>query len=492
MLLNKGCKKRKTIGISATLCYLFFTRGNRSRAMVFQIPPVKFDLDIIKKYDLPTPRYTSYPPATEFRETFTAVNFQDAIAASNHRRTPISLYFHIPFCQSACYFCGCNTVISNNQNIAKPYVEYLTREICTTASLIDPNRRVVQMHWGGGTPNYLNQQQVEQLWNSIGNCFSFDSQAEISLEINPSYVDKNYIFFLKEIGFNRISFGIQDFNLQVQTAVNRIQPEKMLFEVMGWIKEAGFKSVNVDLIYGLPYQNCQTFKQTIKKTIELDPDRIAVFNFAYVPWLKPVQKNIPKDALPPLQEKLEILKMTVEELTQSQYLFIGMDHFAKRDDELAIAQRSSNLKRNFQGYTTWAQAELFGFGATSISMLEEAYAQNHKRLHDYYQAIDTGILPVAKGIKLTRDDLVRRDAIMQIMSHAKLSKQEIENQHHIHFDEYFAPELELLKFLKTDELVTLSKDEIIITDLGRLLVRNIAAVFDVYLKNRQQRFSRAI
>ncbi|MCX7595239.1 MAG: oxygen-independent coproporphyrinogen III oxidase [Fischerella sp.] len=460
--------------------------------MAFQIPGVKFDIDTIKKYDVPTPRYTSYPPATELTETFTEADFRDAIATSNQRKTPLSLYFHIPFCQSACYFCGCNVVISNNKNIVKPYLEYVGREIRNTASLIDAEREVVQMHWGGGTPNYLSLDQVEQLWNNINRHFRIDTQAEVSIEINPRYVDKNYIFFLKEIGFNRISFGIQDFNPQVQAAVNRVQPEEMLFEVIGWIREAGFQSVNVDLIYGLPYQTQQSFYQTIKKTIELDPDRIAVFNFAYVPWLKPVQKNICKDALPQPQEKLEILKMTIEELTNSKYLFVGMDHFAKPDDELAIAQRNYTLKRNFQGYTTWAQAELFGFGATSVSMLEDAYAQNHKRLSDYYQAIDAGQLPIAKGIKLSWDDMIRRDVIMRIMSHTKLNKQDIENKYHICFDEYFSKEIKALKNLEADGLVTLSNHEIGITEIGRLLVRNIAVIFDPHRITRGQKFSRAI
>ncbi|KOP24732.1 coproporphyrinogen III oxidase [Hapalosiphon sp. MRB220] len=460
--------------------------------MVLQIPGVKFDIDIIKKYDIPTPRYTSYPPATQLNTAFTVSEFEDSIASSNQRKTPLSLYFHIPFCQSACYFCGCNVVISNNKNIAQKYLEYLEREIKQTAALIDPDRQVVQMHWGGGTPNYLSLQQVENLWNNITQHFRFDPQAEISLEINPRDVDKEYIFFLKEIGFNRISFGIQDFNPQVQAAINRVQPEKNLFEVMGWIREAGFQSVNVDLIYGLPYQTYQSFRETIQKTIELDPDRIAVFNFAYVPWVKPIQKKIAQEALPAPQEKLEIFKMTIEELTNNKYLFIGMDHFAKPHDELAIAQRNYTLKRNFQGYTTWAQAELFGFGATSVSMLEDAYAQNHKRLRDYYQAIDAGILPIGKGIKLNADDILRRDVIMRLMSHAKLHKQDIEKQYHICFDEYFAPELAALQNLESDGLVNLSKDEIGITEIGRLLVRNIAVNFDAHRLTQEQKFSRAI
>ena len=297
--------------------------------MVFLLPGVRFDLELIQKYDTRAPRYTSYPPATELSQTFTATDFHRAIDASNQGKSPLSLYFHIPFCQSACYFCGCNTVISNNKNIAKPYLEHLVQEIKNTTHLIQPDREVLQVHWGGGTPNYLELAQVEFLWQNIAHNFRIHPQAEVSIEINPRYFDRNYIFFLREIGFNRISFGIQDFNRQVQVAVNRIQPEEMLFDVMSWIKEAKFESVNVDLIYGLPYQTLQTFQETIKKTIALDPDRIVVFNFAYVPWIKPVQKNISEDALPSAAEKLEILKMTIEELTSNQYLFIGMDHFAK-------------------------------------------------------------------------------------------------------------------------------------------------------------------
>ncbi|QLE58008.1 oxygen-independent coproporphyrinogen III oxidase [Nostoc sp. TCL26-01] len=460
--------------------------------MVFVLPGVKFDLDMIKKYDTPAPRYTSYPPATQLTEEFTATDFQKAIALSNQRQSPLSLYFHIPFCQSACYFCGCNTVISNNKNIAKPYLEKLVQEIKHTANLIDTNRRVLQVHWGGGTPNYLDCDQVEFLWKNITQYFNIDSQAEISIEINPRYVDKNYIFFLREIGFNRISFGIQDFNSQVQVAVNRIQSEELLFDVMSWIKAAQFDSVNVDLIYGLPHQTLQTFRETVKKTVALDPDRIVVFNFAYVPWMKPAQKNIPVEALPQPQEKLEILKMTIEELTNSEYLFIGMDHFAKPDDELAIAQRNHTLQRNFQGYTTHAGTELLGFGATSISMLNDAYVQNHKHLQDYYQAISHDILPVSKGIKLTADDILRRDVIMCIMSNFQLSKQEIAEKYYIDFDEYFAEELEALKPLEVDGLVSLSSKYIQVTEIGRLLVRNIAVVFDIYHQNQDKHFSRTI
>ncbi|AFZ55837.1 oxygen-independent coproporphyrinogen III oxidase [Anabaena cylindrica FACHB-243] len=460
--------------------------------MVFLLPGVKFDLDLIQKYDTRAPRYTSYPPATELSDTFTAEDFHAAITASNQRQTPLSLYFHIPFCQSACYFCGCNTVISNNKNIAKPYLQHLAQEIKNTTELIDTSRKVLQIHWGGGTPNYLELHQVEFLWNKINRYFNIDSQAEVSIEINPRYVNRDYIKFLRDIGFNRISFGIQDFNPKVQAAVNRIQPEALLYNVMDWIKDANFASVNVDLIYGLPYQTLHTFRETVQKTIALDPDRIVVFNFAYVPWIKTVQKRIQQESLPPAQEKLDILKMTIEELTNNEYLFIGMDHFAKTNNELAIAQHNGTLKRNFQGYTTHAETELFGFGSTSISMLEDAYAQNHKGLKDYYQSVIAGVIPTSKGIKLTQDDIIRRDVIMSIMSHFQLHKSDIEQKYHINFDGYFSQELEELKPLEADELVNLLADEIQITDIGRLLVRNIAVVFDTHTKTRATKFSRAI
>lgn len=460
--------------------------------MVFVLPSVKFDLEMIKKYDTPTPRYTSYPPATELNSEFSVTDFHSAIAASNIRKSPLSLYFHIPFCESACYFCGCNTVISQNKNIAKPYLEHLAREINNMARLIDEDRKVLQIHWGGGTPNYLNQKQVKFLWKQITDNFNIAPEAEISIEINPRYVDEEYILFLREIGFNRISFGIQDFNPQVQLAVNRLQPEELLFNAMNWIKSAKFHSVNVDLIYGLPYQNLQTFQETVNKTIALDPNRIVVFNFAYIPWMKPAQKNIPQAALPQPQEKLEILKMTIEELTSNRYLFIGMDHFAKYDDELAIAQQNRTLQRNFQGYTTHGGTELFGFGATSISMLHDAYIQNHKKLKDYYQAISADILPVSKGVKLNQDDIIRRDVIMCIMSHFHLRKQDIEEKYQIRFDKYFARELAALEQLQADGLVNISQKYIQITDIGRLLVRNIAVNFDNYHQNKEQRFSRAI
>ena len=457
------------------------------------LPTVQFNAQLLNKYDQPLPRYTSYPPATELKETFESRDYYKALADLNQRSSPLSLYFHIPFCQSACYFCGCNVIVSNNKNIAQTYLDHLIQEVEQTTARIDTRKPVVQMHWGGGTPNYLTIEQVEQLWKTIEKHFQFDSQAEISIEINPRYVDRDYIQALRKIGFNRVSFGIQDFNPQVQEAVNRVQPKELLFNVMDWVRSAEFDSVNVDLIYGLPYQTFETFSETIDNTIALNPDRLAIFNFAYVPWLKPVQKKINVEALPSGEEKLEILQMAISRLTSSEYVYIGMDHFAKPNDELSVAQRNGEMKRNFQGYTTLPDAELLGFGLTSISMLHDAYYQHHKKLKDYYTAIENQEPPIEKGVRLHREDILRREVIMQLMCHFELSKAEVETKFHLDFDTFFATELADLKLLEVDGLVRVHADRIEVTPSGRLLIRNIAAVFDEYLRDRIiANFSRAI
>ncbi len=454
---------------------------------------VQFDTRLLQKYDRPLPRYTSYPTASEFIPEFDQHRFIPAIAASNHRQSPLSLYVHIPFCQTACYFCGCNVIVTQSQNAAQSYLDCLVQEIRQTASLIDTSRPVTQMHWGGGTPNYLNLDQVELLWRTLQHHFQFASNAEISIEINPRYINRDYIFTLREIGFNRISFGIQDFNPKVQSAVNRVQPEELLFDVMNWVQAARFDSVNVDLIYGLPYQTLRSFTETIQKTIALNPDRIAVFSFAYIPWLKPVQKQIAADALPSASEKLDILQMAIETLTQHQYQYIGMDHFAKPDDELAIAQQHGTLKRNFQGYTTLPDAELFGFGLTSISMLHDAYAQHHKQLQTYFRSIKNGELPIERGVQLCQDDQIRRHIIMELMCQFGISKLEVEVRYQLDFDHYFARERQALMPLEADGLVEVTSDRIQVTPAGRLLIRNIASVFDAHLHQKPvSGFSKAI
>lgn len=333
----------------------------------------------------------------------------------------------------------------------------------------------------------MNQPQLEQLFNSLIKNFNIDKKAEVSIEVNPRHIDRNYIFFLKKLGFNRISFGIQDFNSKVQEAINRIQPESMLFNVMGWIREAEFEGANVDLIYGLPFQTLETFKETVKKTIELNPDRIALFNFAYMPWLKPAQKNISETDLPKAAEKLAIFQMTIEKLSHSGYIYIGMDHFARPNDELTIAQQEGKLHRNFQGYTTKPESDLFAFGVTAISMLNDVYIQNYKGLKNYYKALISGKLPMEKGVSLHRDDIIRRAVIMELMCQFKLNKFHLEERYNLpfnlDFDKYFAHELIDLRALETDGLIKLFSDHIEITPPGRLLIRNVASVFDIYLKN---------
>ncbi|MGC9188079.1 MAG: oxygen-independent coproporphyrinogen III oxidase [Sulfurihydrogenibium sp.] len=462
--------------------------------MEFLSQEVKFDIGMIKKYDKPAPRYTSYPPATEFTNEIDKKEYVKKIIQSNERKTPLSLYFHIPFCENACHFCACNVIITKRKDVTKPYLQHIYREMDLYKTLIDTeNRKVVQLHWGGGTPNYLSDEETVELFNEIKNRFIIDEKAEVSIEIDPRHVDKDRVFLLRKIGFNRVSFGIQDFNPKVQEAVNRIQPEDMIFDLMNWLREAQFESINIDLIYGLPYQTLETFSETIDKTIKLNPDRIAVFNFAYVPWLKRLQRMIDEKTLPPPEEKLRILQMTIEKLTKAGYIFIGMDHFAKPNDELAIAQRERTLHRNFQGYTTKAEAELFGFGATSISMLYDGYVQNYKVLRDYYETIDSGNLPIERGVYLNQDDIIRRDVIMRLMCHFRVVKSEIEEKYNINFDTYFDYELKQLEDMEKDGLLTLYPDRIDVTPIGRLLIRNIASTFDVYLRNKKERrFSKAI
>lgn len=467
---------------------------------------VEFNADLIQKYNQPLPRYTSYPPATELTEYFDTQAVDAAFATGNYKQTPLSLYCHIPFCQSACYFCGCNTIVTQNPTVTHPYLDALICNIEQTAELTDSNRVVHQLHWGGGTPNYLTLEQVSRLWQVLHQHFSFATDAEISIEVNPASLSRDYVLGLREIGFNRISFGIQDFNPQVQAAINRLQPEEMLFQVMDWMREAAFDSVNVDLIYGLPYQTLTTFSDTIAKTLSLDPDRIAVFNFAYLPHMLPVQrKHIDPATLPSPSEKLDILHMTIDQLTHHGHQFIGMDHFAKPDDELTLAQQSGQLHRNFQGYTTQPESDLLAFGMTSISMFQNVYTQNHKRLKGFYDAVapfltgqfTTDHLPIEQGVVLSQDDVLRRTVIMELMCQFELSKAAIEEKYHLNFeqdfDTYFARERQDLEALATDGLVRLTPNHIEVTPAGRLLVRNIAAVFDTYLRDRKIRqFSQSV
>ena len=452
-----------------------------------------FDRDLVKKYDRPGPRYTSYPPATEFTEKVTVQDYRKKLIESNSRRTPLSLYFHIPFCESGCYYCGCNIIISHRKGIEVPYLQRVYREMDMLSELIDREREVIQLHWGGGTPNYLDADQIREFMDEIRRRFRFGEDAEVSIEIDPRYATDEQLEAIKEAGFNRISMGLQDLDEKVQRAVNRIQPYSLMVDIMGKLRELGFESINIDLIYGLPYQTVESFRKTVEKVIELSPDRIAVYSFAYVPWVKPIQKHIDPKTLPPPEEKLSILEMVVEEFQNAGYVYIGMDHFAKPEDELAVAQRNGDLWRNFQGYTTKKGVELIGVGATSIGMLYDSYFQNYKTLREYNDAIDSGDLATFRGVILNEDDMIRREVIMDIMCNLGVSFEKIDKMFGIMFEDYFQEELENLKDLEEDGLIEVRDRRIRILPVGRLLIRNVAMVFDAYLKNKKDlKFSRTI
>lgn len=454
------------------------------------------NLDILLKYDRPGPRYTSYPTAPVWNEGFGPEKFKAKIIETNSGKElpPLSLYFHIPFCYSLCFYCGCNSIITKKRGHAGKYISYLKREVENISGRINRERRVVQLHWGGGSPDFLSPLEMETLYGHITGIFTIDSEAETGVELDPRETTFEHLKALKGLGFNRISMGIQDFDPVVQKAVNRIQSEESTRRMVEWCRGLGFNSVNVDLIYGLPYQSASSFKKTVEKIIAINPERIAVFNYAHVPWMKRHQKMIKEENLPRGREKLEILKMVIESFTGAGYVYIGMDHFAKPGDELCIAQREKTLYRNFQGYTTKAGCDLYGFGVTSISMVGNCYTQNQKTLDTYYAAIDAGIIATHKGYELNPDDMIRRHIITRLMCDFELGKKDVEALYRINFDDYFSEEMKRLEPLRDDGLLALHPDRIEITDSGRILVRNIAMVFDAYLNvpGKEMKFSRTI
>ncbi|MFN3976321.1 MAG: oxygen-independent coproporphyrinogen III oxidase [Aquificaceae bacterium] len=452
-----------------------------------------FKEELIRKYDKPGPRYTSYPPATEFHQGVGEKEYKEKLIESNLQGRPLSLYFHIPFCESACWFCGCNVIISHRKDVSRRYLNYVYKEMELLRQYLDTSRRVVQLHWGGGTPNFLTNEEIKELFGKIREVFNIDEDAEISVEIDPRYLSEGQLETLREVGFNRVSMGLQDLDPEVQRAINRLQDYELMKRVMKDLRSLGFKSINIDLIYGLPYQRPEKFKETIEKTIDLDPDRVAVFNFAYVPWLKPLQRKIDPSTLPPPEDKLTILEMSIDIFQKRGYVFIGMDHFAKPEDELARAQRDGTLWRNFQGYTTKKGVDLIGIGATSIGMLYDGYFQNYKTIREYYLALDEGKLPVMRGYVLNQEDMIRREVIMDLMCNFQCSFEKIERMFNIDFEEHFFAELEELKDMERDGLLKIEDRSIKVMPEGRLLIRNIAMVFDQYIKtSKEKRFSRTI
>ena len=454
-----------------------------------------FDEELIRRYNQSGPRYTSYPTAVQFNDRFGVEDYIRQVDISNASKNPLSLYFHIPFCDTVCFYCACNKIATKDRTKAGPYLEHMFREIELQAELFNHDKQVTQLHWGGGTPTFISHNEMAALMAKTRQHFNLapDGEGEYSIEIDPREIGADTIAFLRELGFNRMSLGVQDFELEVQKAVNRVQSEAQTRNAIEAARAAGFYSVSFDLIYGLPHQTRDSFARTLDKVLELSPDRISVFNYAHLPEVFKPQRRINIKDVPSPDVKLAILKMAIDVLTQAGYVYIGMDHFAKPDDELARAQREGTLYRNFQGYSTHADCDLIGFGVTSIGMVADCYVQNQKTLDTYYPLIEQNTLPVYRGLVLTAEDKLRREVITQLICHFYLSKAAIEKAFNVLFDQTFAKELVRLQQLQTDGLVTLSNDAIQVTPAGKLLIRNICMVFDAYLSDDgTQRYSKVI
>lgn len=455
---------------------------------------IKFDLDLIKRYDKSGPRYTSYPTALELHEGIGDAEYRRHIEKSNAVGGPLSLYFHLPFCDTVCFYCACNKIITKNRAHSTPYLENLHQEIAMQGALFDNNRVVNQLHWGGGTPTFLGYEQMKGLMDVTRRHFHLrdDDKGEYSIEVDPRETDSETMAQLRGLGFNRVSLGLQDFDPAVQIAVNRIQSKEQTFAVLEAARKEGFRSTNIDLIYGLPLQTEETFARTLDQVLEHSPDRFSIFNYAHMPTRFKTQRQINEVDLPAPAVKLDILQMIGKKLTDAGYVYIGMDHFAKPEDELAVAQREGKLYRNFQGYSTHSDCDLVGLGVTSIGRVGDAYIQNAKELDEYGQLITQGKLPVFRGVELDEDDRLRRAVITQLICHFELNFGKIEQAFHIVFDDYFAAELENLRDMEADGLLNLSEDGIQVESAGRLLIRNICMVFDKYLAQKQQQFSKVI
>lgn len=459
---------------------------------------VVFDEGLINRYDASGPRYTSYPTAVSFTDEFNVAEYERAARQSNEFPIPgpLSLYFHIPFCDTICFYCACNKIATKDHSLVDGYLERLDLEMAMHAKLYDSDRVVEQLHWGGGTPTFLSFDEMSRLMAATRRHFTLrdDDGGDYSIEIDPRSVTEQSIHHLRNLGFNRFSLGVQDIDPAVQKAVNRVQPIEQTREIIQACRDANAKSINLDLIYGLPLQTLESFDQTLDAVLDLSPDRLSVFNYAHMPSRFKPQRRINEADLPDAQAKLEILKHTIERLTGEGYRFVGMDHFAKPDDELVRAQEEGHLHRNFQGYTTRGNCELIGLGVSSISKVFDTYSQNVKELDAYSRRIDSVALPIERGVKLTFDDIIRREVIHQLICNFRLEMGRFNQEYSIDFHTYFKAELEELKSMEEDGLLVLELNGIQVMPKGRLLVRNICMVFDAHLDRgfSQQRFSRVI
>jgi oxygen-independent coproporphyrinogen-3 oxidase len=452
-------------------------------------PQLEVDLDLIRRLDRKGPRYTSYPTADRFVEAFDANAYR--IWASKRNiggiSRPLSIYVHVPFCNTVCFYCACNKIVTKDAAKAAAYMDYLVAEMRMQSELFREEPRVEQLHWGGGTPTYLSHEQMSALMQRIRESFDLTPDGEYSIEIDPRKVGDDTIALLRALGFNRLSLGVQDFDPAVQRAVNRIQSEEETQQVLSAARREGFRSVSMDLIYGLPRQTVMSFNRTLEKVIAMRPDRVAIYNYAHLPTLFKPQRRIHEEELPLPETKLQILGLAIRRLTDAGYVYIGMDHFARPEDELTVAQMQGRLHRNFQGYSTHADCDLIALGVSAIGKVGPTYSQNHRSLDDYYDALDHGDLPIMRGIELSADDLARRAIIQSLMCHFELSTQSIEIAYLLDFESYFRQELEDLKLYEAEGLIDIERGWIGVTPKGRLLIRNICMVFDRYLRAGEDR-----
>ena len=440
--------------------------------------------ELLERYNRPGPRYTSYPTAPVWVDNFGATDFEGVCRAADAEGRAVSLYQHLPFCESLCLFCACNVVISKDKTGAAAYLDTLKHEVERMARYVSRSRPVIQFHWGGGTPTYYSPAQLEELFEFTRQRFTIAPDAEIGVEADPRVTSREHLETLRRLGFNRLSMGVQDFTPEVQQAVHRIQGYELTRDLVVGARRLGFDSINVDLIYGLPLQTAESFGRTVDRIIEIGPDRIAMFSYAHVPWLKKQQGSFAR-RLPEGMEKFRIFRAGLQRFLAAGFEYIGMDHFARPTDELALAQRNRTLHRNFQGYTTKAGADLYGMGVSAISGIGDAYAQNEREAGRYAEAVSARGLATMRGYRLTSDDRLRRSVISRLLCHTVVRKDEIEREFGLRFDEYFAPELERLAAVATDGLVRLGPNSVEVVGLGRIFIRNVAMIFDPYLEQQR-------
>jgi oxygen-independent coproporphyrinogen-3 oxidase len=445
--------------------------------------------ELLTCYDRPGPRYTSYPTAVEFNEQFTEADYRKRLATADELKdVPLSFYVHLPFCEERCLYCGCNVVATKHRDISEKYLDYLIKEIDLLARLLPNRRKLSQMHWGGGTPTYHSAAEMDRIFQAVTERFTFTDDAEIAVEVDPRHTNDEQLAWMRKVGFNRISMGVQDFSEKVQETVHRIQSYEMTRGLVEKARAAGFESVNIDLIYGLPHQQVEEFKKTLEKVIEIRPDRVAVYSFAYVPWIKGHQKYLPKEALPKAEQKIELFGAAIDSFTGTGYEQIGMDHFAVPEDELSLAIQKRQLHRNFMGYTVQTTSDMIAVGISSIGDVQNAFVQNFKKLSEYFKALDSDLFPVEKGYELDDDDVLRRYVITEIMCNFHLDIPEVEKKFGIKFNEYFAEQLQELSGKDSPVshgLLKIEPESLDVTPRGRLFVRNVAMAFDRYLKSKQ-------